>query len=90
MALSKIQKQKIEEEEAYRMQVIAGAIPKQTHGLPALLSFFIPGLGQIVKGEVGTGILFFIGFFIGLACFILPGIIVWIWQIADAYSPKEK
>lgn len=26
---------------------------EQEHGFPALLSFFLPGLGQIVKGEVG-------------------------------------
>lgn len=32
------------------------SIEGQKHGFPALLSFFLPGLGQIVKGEVGKGL----------------------------------
>jgi TM2 domain-containing membrane protein YozV len=58
----------------------------QKHGIPALLSFFFPGLGQIIKGQVGKGILAFLGVALGLMLFIIPGIIVWIWQIADAYN----
>jgi len=30
------------------------------HAMPALLSFFLPGLGQIIKGEVGRGIAIFV------------------------------
>jgi TM2 domain-containing membrane protein YozV len=59
---------------------------KQKHGVPALLSFFIPGLGQIVKGQAGKGILIFFGVGIGFVLLFIPGIIVWIWQIADAYN----
>jgi TM2 domain-containing membrane protein YozV len=58
----------------------------QKHGIPALLSFFIPGLGQIVKGQVGKGILIMIAFPIGLLFLFVPGVILWIWQIADAYN----
>lgn len=57
----------------------------QKHGVPALLSFFIPGLGQIVKGQVGKGILIFFGVGLGMLL-VIPGIIIWIWQIADAYN----
>jgi len=87
MALTEEEK-KIEEEEKYRLQVAASATPlaKQTHGLPALLSFFIPGLGQIIKGQVVKGIFVFIGFLIGLPFFAIPSIVIWIWQIRDAYS----
>ena len=55
MPLTEEQKRKIEEEEQYRQQIVSVASPKtsQKHGVPALLSFFIPGLGQIVKGQVG-------------------------------------
>jgi TM2 domain-containing membrane protein YozV len=60
--------------------------PRQTHGIPALFSFVVPGLGQIIKGQVGKGILFFFGVGIGLMLLVIPGIIVWIWQIADAYN----
>jgi len=82
------EEKKIEEEEKYRLQVAASATPlaKQTHGLPALLSFFIPGLGQIIKGQVVKGIFVFIGFLIGLPFFAIPSIVIWIWQIRDAYS----
>jgi TM2 domain-containing membrane protein YozV len=58
----------------------------QKHGIPALLSFFVPGLGQIIKGQVGKGILTFIGVALGLLFLVVPGIIIWIWQIADAYN----
>jgi TM2 domain-containing membrane protein YozV len=61
-------------------------ISTQKHGIPALLSFFIPGLGQIIKGQVGKGILTFLGVGLGLMLLVIPGIIVWIWQIADAYN----
>lgn len=87
MALTIEQKRKIEEEEKYRSH-LGGAhhAYKQNHGVPAILSFFIPGLGQLVKGQVGKGILIFIGFFIGLAMFVLPGVIIWLWQVVDAYN----
>jgi TM2 domain-containing membrane protein YozV len=88
MALTEEQKKKIEEEEEYRMQVAASVTPsvKQKHGVPALLSFFIPGLGQIVKGQVVKGIFTFIGFGLGILMFVIPGVIVWIMQIVDAYN----
>jgi TM2 domain-containing membrane protein YozV len=88
MALSEEQKRKIEEEEKYRLQVTASVTPsmKQKHGVPALLSFFIPGLGQIVKGQVAKGIFTFIGVGLGLLMLIIPGVVVWIWQIVDAYN----
>jgi TM2 domain-containing membrane protein YozV len=57
----------------------------QKHGVPALLSFFIPGLGQIIKGQVGKGILIFFSVSLGMLL-VVPGIIIWIWQIADAYN----
>jgi TM2 domain-containing membrane protein YozV len=88
MTLTEDQKRKIEEEESYRAQVAAVSpqIARQTHGVPALLSFFIPGLGQIVKGQVAKGIFTFIGFGLGLVMLVIPGVIVWIWQIVDAYN----
>jgi hypothetical protein len=64
---------------------------RRTHGIPALFSFFFPGLGQLVKGHLfkalgiwiallisGTLHIFGIGFPLGL--------IIWIWQIYDAYN----
>jgi len=61
--------------------------------MPALLSFFIPGLGQMIKGEIAKGIFILIGFWISVAMtFILVGFIttpiLYIWQIADAYNKE--
>jgi TM2 domain-containing membrane protein YozV len=88
MALTEAEKRKIEEEERFREQLETARqqTNRPTHGVPALLSFFIPGLGQIVKRQVGKGILAFIGVGIGLIVLIIPGVIIWIWQIVDAYN----
>jgi TM2 domain-containing membrane protein YozV len=95
MALTEEQKKKIEEDERQAAQLkiaMADALKgSQKHGAPALLSFFIPGLGQMVKGEVGKGIGIFFGWLMSFAL-ILTGIgivvpvIIWIWQIIDAYN----
>lgn len=62
MYLTEKEKQKIEEEEKYRHAVVASITRKkhltsQKHGVPLFLSVFIPGLGQIVKGEVKKGVI---------------------------------
>jgi TM2 domain-containing membrane protein YozV len=64
---------------------------EQKHGIPALLSFFIAGLGQIIKGQVAKGILIMIAMIIStISIFILIGIIttpiLWIWNVYDAYN----
>lgn len=90
MAISKTEKTK-RDNEKWKSDVIASSMTQsqtQKHGVPALLSFFIPGLGQIVKGEVGKGIFIFIGVGIG-SLLIIPGVIIWVWQIADAYNSNK-
>lgn len=87
MALSAKEKRRIEKEEYARRLAEASQVSvPQKHGIPALMSFFVPGLGQIIKGQVGRGILIFFGFLLGLCLLIVPGIIVWAWQISDAYN----
>lgn len=90
MPLTEAQKKKIEEEERYKNQIVSTSIQPNTqkHGAPAVLSFFIPGLGQLIKGHVGRGIAIFFGVIFGLMLFVVPGVIIWIWQIADAYNKK--
>jgi hypothetical protein len=58
----------------------------QKHGVPALLSFFCPGLGQLVKGEIGKGMGMFMGFCAGLCLAGIPSLIIWIWSMVDAYN----
>ena len=58
----------------------------QKHGVPAIFSFFIPGLGQLIKGHIGKALLAFFGVIIGFFLLIIPGIFVWLWNIYDAYN----
>jgi TM2 domain-containing membrane protein YozV len=60
-----------------------------------ILSFFIPGLGQIYNGQLTKGIIFVgIGFFLALTIVLLIGIILyplfWIYTMYDAYDTAKK
>lgn len=61
------------------------------HGMPALLSFLIPGLGQIVKGQIWKGIGLMLGALIssGLTIVLIGFLtypIIWFYSIYDAYN----
>ena len=71
------------------------AQPQKNAGLAAVLSFLIPGLGQIYNGEVGKGIVIFIiqvinGFLMTVFIGFVTWPIVWIWSIYDAYTTAER
>jgi TM2 domain-containing membrane protein YozV len=53
-------------------------------GIAALLSLFIPGTGQIYKGQVGKGLLHLVVILGGYALFIIPGLILHVLCIIDA------
>jgi hypothetical protein len=53
-------------------------------GVAAVLSFFIPGAGQIYKGQVGRGLLYLFVVVIGYLLFVVPGLILHILVIVDA------
>ena len=64
---------------------------KKTHGVPALFSFFIPGLGQLIKGDlskaIGIWIILIISAFMSvIGIGFLMAIVIWIAQIYDAYN----
>lgn len=61
----------------------------QKHGIPALFSFFIPGLGQIIKGQIIKGILIWaiggvLSFFLWWT--VIVPLAVWVWNVYDAYN----
>jgi len=66
-------------------------------GVAAILSLLIPGLGQIYVGRVGRGLLIlfivmpltFVIASLTLIFVFLP-LIIWIWQIFDAYNLAKK
>lgn len=66
---------------------------KRTHGVPALFSFFIPGLGQLVKGHVSKALgvwaaLLISAFMSIIGIGVLMGMVVWVAQIYDAYNAE--
>jgi TM2 domain-containing membrane protein YozV len=68
---------------------------KKNPGAAAVLSFCIPGLGQIYNGELGKGITVVAMSVIGwmLTCIFIGFIILiplWVWSIYDAYSTAEQ
>jgi TM2 domain-containing membrane protein YozV len=50
----------------------------------ALLSFFVPGLGQMCSGRVPAGLLWMMFTFLGYVCFIVPGIVLHILCVINA------
>jgi hypothetical protein len=69
--------------------------PGKWSGIAAVMSFFIPGLGQLYKGEVAKSILFFIGMLVlwGITSvfwpFLLFVIIAWIFITIEAGLPSK-
>lgn len=61
---------------------------RKSPGLAAVLSFFIPGLGQVYCGRLGRGALFFLGSFLLVP--IVIGFGIWIWNIVDAHSLAQR
>lgn len=61
----------------------------QKHGVPTLISFFVPGVGQLIKGHIMKAIgIWVIGGLVGFFLwwtFIAP-FIVWVWNVYDAYN----
>lgn len=62
--------------------------PLRNLGTAAVLSFFVPGLGQIYKGQLKTGFAMLILTILGYV-FIVPGILMHIWAIVDAHSSAD-
>jgi|GEM_PF-4561242 len=62
---------------------------KTTYGVPALLSCFFPGLGQLVKGQILKALLIWaVGGVLGflLAWTIVVPSVLWAWNVYDAYN----
>jgi TM2 domain-containing membrane protein YozV len=55
-------------------------------GVAAVLSFLIPGLGQIYKGQVINGLVWLVLVVIGYFCMVIPGLILHLICVAGAAS----
>jgi TM2 domain-containing membrane protein YozV len=60
------------------------------------MSFFLLGLGQLVKGHVGKAFLMWgatIALLVGSPTWVVPFVglpVIWIWNIYDAYNSNTK
>jgi TM2 domain-containing membrane protein YozV len=64
-------------------------------GLSLLVSFFFPGVGSMMNGDVGKGIGILVGYIVSLILTLfIVGLIgvfgFWIWGMVDAYSGAKK
>ncbi|HUL62852.1 MAG TPA: HEAT repeat domain-containing protein, partial [Methanocella sp.] len=65
--------------------------PRKSELLAAFASFLIPGLGQVYNGEKWTkALLYLIGFCVGTVLLVVPGLIVWLYGIYNAYRTAKK
>jgi TM2 domain-containing membrane protein YozV len=65
---------------------------KWTPGKAALLSFIIPGAGQIYKGNIISGFLWFVGVITAYFLFLFPGFIlhfICIFSATTGHSKKD-
>jgi TM2 domain-containing membrane protein YozV len=59
--------------------------------IAAILSFFIPGLGQVYNGQgFVKGLMYMVATLIGYMVLIIPGMIIWLYGIYNAYSVAKK
>jgi hypothetical protein len=59
-------------------------------GLAALGSLCFSGLGQVYNGQLRKGVVIFFGTIAGVLLFVVPGIIIWIFGVADAWLTAKK
>lgn len=61
-------------------------IRKWSPGLAAVLSFFIPGLGQLYKGQILNGLVWFFFVGMGYVALIVPGLVLHFFCVLGALS----
>jgi TM2 domain-containing membrane protein YozV len=70
-------------------------VAAKSPAVSVLCSVFIPGLGSIINGNVGTGVLILIlsciAWFFSLVLIGIPFLIgFWIWGLVDAYTSAQN
>ena len=73
----------------YTQQPVAVREEKNA-GVALILSFFFTGSGQVYNGEMGKGIGVLIGTVIGSMIFFIPGLLVFLYGLYDAYTTAQK
>jgi TM2 domain-containing membrane protein YozV len=73
------------------MMVVAPKNP----AVSLIVSFFLPGVGSMINGDVGTGVAILVLYIVGWATTIfLVGFLLligaWIWGMVDAYQGAQR
>jgi TM2 domain-containing membrane protein YozV len=63
---------------------------KKNPVLAAIASVFFAGLGQIYNGQNLKGFLIFFGTIFGVTLLVVPGVVIWLFGIYDAYVTAKK
>lgn len=71
------------------------AVAPKNAAVSLLASFFIPGLGTMINGEVGKGIGILASYFVCLLLFflivpLLVAVGIWVWGMVDAYQGAQQ
>lgn len=63
---------------------------KKSPGLAAFISFLLPGAGQMYGGKVGKGIIWLLAGVLGYWLWVVPGIIIHVCCIVNAYKTIQR
>lgn len=81
---------KYEEKQSGQTTHYATSENQKNAGLAAIASFLWSGMGQVYNGNLLKGFAFLIGVLIGSMIMVIPGIIIWIFGIYDAYKTANQ
>ncbi len=75
--------------------VAVSHVAPKSPGLAVLGSFFVPGLGQLMNGQVAKGLLMLVAYVVSLVLvFVLVGLVlapaIWIWSMVDGYTGAQR
>lgn len=66
--------------------VVQAPAQRWSPGVAAVLSFFLPGVGQIYKGQILNGLVWMFFVAAGYVCFIIPGLVLHLCCVIGAAS----
>lgn len=71
------------------------AVQPKNPAVSLIISFFIPGVGSMVNGDVGTGVAILVLWIVGIVlAFVVIGFVLiigaWIWGMIDAYQGAQR
>ena len=71
------------------------AIAPKSPAISLIISFFLPGVGSMVNGDVSTGVVILVLYIVGIISSVfligIPlAIGVWIWGLVDAYQGVQR